>query len=118
MAPAFALPPGWPTAYFSGTPFRAIGYFVYHPTTVHKNLTDALFEKDLGPGTATVVGEITRFKDNPPGTWYADVIQTAADHCVVNGDTADIVRPLDPVNRAEMIMMFNNLERMDSCETK
>jgi hypothetical protein len=38
MAPAFALPPGWPTAYFSGTPFRAIGYFVYHPTTVQKNL--------------------------------------------------------------------------------
>ncbi len=64
MAPAFALPPGWPTAYFSGTSFRAIGYFVYHPTTVHKNLTDALFEKDLGPGTATVVGEITRFNSD------------------------------------------------------
>lgn len=26
--------------FFSGNPFRVIGYFVYHPTTVHKNLTD------------------------------------------------------------------------------
>jgi hypothetical protein len=40
MTSAFALPPGWPTAYFPGNPFRVIGYFVYHRRTVHKNLTD------------------------------------------------------------------------------
>lgn len=48
------------------------------------------------------------FRDNgDTGTWYFDPIQTAADHCILQGDgTTGYVRPGSDMNRAEMIVMF------------
>ncbi len=47
------------------------------------------------------------FSDNRSGNWYYDFIQTAADHCVLQGDAGtDRVRPSASMNRAEMVVMF------------
>lgn len=49
-----------------------------------------------------------RFADVASGTWYKDPIQTAADHCVLQGDDQTMrVRPGAFMNRAEMIVMFH-----------
>lgn len=56
-------------------------------------------------------GQSAQFVDNPEEEWYAESIQTAADHCVLTGDdAAGTVRPSDNMNRAEMVVM---LERAD-----
>ncbi len=48
------------------------------------------------------------FMDNPAYEWYYDEIQTAADHCVLQGDgDTGLVRPASFMNRAEMITMFH-----------
>lgn len=70
---------------------------------------------DLAP-----TGAAPRFPDNPGGTWYAAAIQTAADHCVLQGDTSTRrVRPADSMNRAEMVVMLDRamrgLEYGDDC---
>lgn len=51
------------------------------------------------------------FADNPPGTWFSDAIQIAADHCILRGDSGTrTVRPHDPVNRAEMVTMLARVD--------
>ncbi len=53
-----------------------------------------------------------RFVDNPSGQWYSDVIQTAADHCVLQGDSGSSrVRPGDFMNRAEMVVMLYRVDQ-------
>ena len=53
------------------------------------------------------LGLAPAFKDNPPGSWFSDMIQGAADHCILRGDDASrSVRPHDAVNRAEMVVML------------
>ncbi len=53
-----------------------------------------------------------QFVDNPSGQWYTDVIQTAADHCVLQGDDATgRVRPADNMNRAEMVVMLHRVDQ-------
>jgi len=49
------------------------------------------------------------FPDNSDsGTWYFAPIQTAADHCILQGDNfTGLVRPAASMNRAEMIVMFD-----------
>jgi CHRD domain/S-layer homology domain len=49
------------------------------------------------------------FMDNRnSGQWYYQLIQTAADHCILQGDdTTNLVRPASNMNRAEMIVMFD-----------
>ncbi|MBP9773314.1 MAG: S-layer homology domain-containing protein [Candidatus Peribacteraceae bacterium] len=55
------------------------------------------------------------FTDNPSGTWYHDAIQTLIDNCVLQGDDgAATVRPLSPLNRAEMAII---LERANAAGT-
>jgi hypothetical protein len=53
-------------------------------------------------------GQAPVFYDNRnPNLWYHDTIQTAADHCVLQGDDlTKLVRPGSGMNRAEMIVMF------------
>lgn len=49
-----------------------------------------------------------RFPDVPTGQWYSNIIQTAADHCILQGDSGTgNVRPASQMNRAEMITMFH-----------
>ncbi len=53
-----------------------------------------------------------QFVDNPSGQWYTDVIQTAADHCVLQGDdNTSRVRPGDNMNRAEMVTMLHRVDQ-------
>jgi hypothetical protein len=57
-------------------------------------------------------GDAPQFVDNPNGQWYTDVIQTAADHCVLQGDDATgRVRPGDNMNRAEMVVMLHRVDQ-------
>jgi len=57
-------------------------------------------------------GDAAQFVDNPSGQWYTDVIQTAADHCVLQGDDATgRVRPGDNMNRAEMVVMLYRVDQ-------
>ena len=54
-------------------------------------------------------GAAPHFDDVPPGSWYEDVIQVAADNCALQGDNRDdglqTVRPEAFMNRAEMIVI-------------
>lgn len=57
-------------------------------------------------------GAAAQFVDNPSGQWYTDVIQTAADYCVLQGDDATSrVRPGDNMNRAEMVTMLYRVDQ-------
>jgi hypothetical protein len=57
-------------------------------------------------------GDAPQFVDNPNGQWYTDVIQTAADHCVLQGDdSTGRVRPGDNMNRAEMVVMLHRVDQ-------
>jgi len=57
-------------------------------------------------------GDAKQFVDNPSGQWYTTVIQTAADHCVLQGDDATgRVRPGDNMNRAEMVVMLYRVDQ-------
>lgn len=61
-----------------------------------------------------------RFSDVELGAWYRPWIQTAADHCVLQGDAGrTTVRPNDRVTRAELVVMLNraydNLSYDDGC---
>ncbi len=49
-----------------------------------------------------------QFDDNPLGQWYTDVIQTAADHCILQGNGAS-VRPGDFMTRAEMVVIISRV---------
>lgn len=48
-----------------------------------------------------------QFHDVPKGAWYAPFMQSAADHCIVQGDgkTHD-ANPNRTINRAEMVTLF------------
>lgn len=47
------------------------------------------------------------FPDNVSDQWYARSVQIAADHCILLGDdVTGLVRPNDPMNRAEMVTML------------
>ena len=57
-------------------------------------------------------GDASQFVDNPSGQWYTDAVQTAADHCVLQGDDATSrVRPSDNMNRAEMVVMLHRVDQ-------
>ncbi len=57
-------------------------------------------------------GDAPQFVDNPSGQWYTDAVQTAADHCVVQGDdSTGRVRPGDFMNRAEMVTMLYRVDQ-------
>jgi len=57
-------------------------------------------------------GDASQFVDNPSGQWYTNVIQTAADHCVLQGDdSTGRVRPGDNMNRAEMTVMLYRVDQ-------
>jgi hypothetical protein len=56
-------------------------------------------------------GYAAEFVDNPPGLWYTRAVQIAADHCILQGDdAAGTVRPMTPMNRAEMVSMLARAE--------
>jgi hypothetical protein len=56
-------------------------------------------------------GDAPSFVDVPNGQWYTDAIQTAADHCVVQGDAGTSrARPADNMNRAEMVTMLHRVD--------
>lgn len=49
-----------------------------------------------------------QFDDNPSYEWYFQYVQTAADHCILQGDAeTGLVRPAASMNRAEMVVMFH-----------
>ena len=57
-------------------------------------------------------GDAQRFVDVPSGQWYTEAVQTAADHCVLQGDDATgRVRPSDNMNRAEMVVMLYRVDQ-------
>ncbi|ALM10480.1 MAG TPA: hypothetical protein DEB30_04710 [Candidatus Peribacter riflensis] len=57
-------------------------------------------------------GSAAQFVDNPSGQWYTEPIQTAADHCVLQGDdSTGRVRPSDNMNRAEMVVMLHRVDQ-------
>ncbi|MFH1670623.1 MAG: hypothetical protein ABIA92_03475 [Patescibacteria group bacterium] len=69
----------------------------------------ALIVRSFGLGAT---GDAAQFVDNPSGQWYTDVIQTSADHCVLQGDDATgRVRPGDNMNRAEMVVMLYRVDQ-------
>ncbi len=55
-------------------------------------------------------GEAPQFVDSPSGQWYSDVIQAAADACVLQGNNGR-VRPNDAMNRAEMVTMLYRVDQ-------
>ena len=57
-------------------------------------------------------GAAPQFTDNPSGQWYTSDIQSAADHCVLQGDdSTGRVRPNDNMNRAEMVVMLHRVDQ-------
>lgn len=57
-------------------------------------------------------GDAPAFVDVPEGQWYTDVIQAAADHCILQGDDdTGRVRPGDNMNRAEMVTMLHRVDQ-------
>jgi hypothetical protein len=57
-------------------------------------------------------GDAPSFVDVPNGQWYTDSVQTAADHCVLQGDdTTGRARPADFMNRAEMVVMLHRVDQ-------
>jgi hypothetical protein len=57
-------------------------------------------------------GSAPQFVDNPSGKWFTADIQTAADHCVLQGDdSTGRVRPADNMNRAEMVVMLHRVDQ-------
>ena len=57
-------------------------------------------------------GDAPEFVDVPSGQWYTDAVQTAADHCVVQGDAnTGRARPSDFMNRAEMVVMLHRVDQ-------
>ena len=57
-------------------------------------------------------GAAPQFVDNPSGQWYTNVVQTSADHCVLQGDDGTgRVRPGDNMNRAEMVVMLDRADQ-------
>ncbi len=57
-------------------------------------------------------GDAPEFVDVPNGQWYTDAVQTAADHCVVQGDSGTgRARPADFMNRAEMVVMLHRVDQ-------
>lgn len=57
-------------------------------------------------------GAAPQFVDNPSGQWYTESVQTAADHCVLQGDdSSGRVRPSDNMNRAEMVVMLYRVDQ-------
>ena len=57
----------------------------------------------------TSTEEAPIFYDNGDSSkWYFRYIQTAADHCILQGDEgSNMVRPASAMNRAEMVTMFH-----------
>lgn len=56
-------------------------------------------------------GDAPSFVDVPSGQWYTSVVQTAADHCVLQGDdSTGRARPSDFMNRAEMVVMLYRVD--------
>ncbi len=69
----------------------------------------AIIVRAFGLETA---GSAPQFVDNPSGQWYTSDIQTAADHCVLQGDdSTGRVRPSDNMNRAEMVVMLHRVDQ-------
>jgi hypothetical protein len=65
--------------------------------------------------------DATGFSDVRASAWFAPVIQTAADHCILQGDQGTtLVRPAAFVNRAELITMlyraYQNLSYAGGCQ--
>jgi len=57
-------------------------------------------------------GDATSFVDVPAGQWYTSAVQTAADHCVLQGDdSTGRARPSDFMNRAEMVVMLHRVDQ-------
>ena len=57
-------------------------------------------------------GDAPEFVDVPNGQWYTDSVQTAADHCVIQGDSGTgRARPGDFMNRAEMVVMLHRVDQ-------
>ena len=57
-------------------------------------------------------GSASQFVDNPSGQWFTADIQSAADHCVLQGDdSTGRVRPNDNMNRAEMVVMLHRVDQ-------
>lgn len=57
-------------------------------------------------------GDADSFVDVPAGQWYTSAVQTAADHCVLQGDdTTGRARPSDFMNRAEMVVMLHRVDQ-------
>lgn len=57
-------------------------------------------------------GDAGSFVDVPSGQWYSDSVQTAADHCVLQGDdSTGRARPSDNMNRAEMVVMLHRVDQ-------
>ncbi len=53
-----------------------------------------------------------RFPDVQTGQWYFTPIQTAADHCILQGDAnTGLARPSASMNRAEMVVMFDRADQ-------
>jgi hypothetical protein len=78
-------------------------------SNVNRAEAAALINRAFG---LTATGEAPRFVDNPTGQWYTSDIQTAADNCVLQGDDATRrVRPGDPMNRAEMVVMLQRVDQ-------
>ncbi len=60
----------------------------------------------------TPLGLAPAFSDVPSAAWYADAVQTAADHCLLQGDAGtSFVAPDRTVNRAEMAVLLDRVER-------
>lgn len=57
-------------------------------------------------------GDAASFVDVPAGQWYTSAVQTAADHCVLQGDdNTGRARPSDFMNRAEMVVMLHRVDQ-------
>ncbi len=57
-------------------------------------------------------GDAPSFVDVPAGQWFTSSVQTAADHCVLQGDdSTGRARPSDNMNRAEMVVMLHRVDQ-------
>ena len=83
--------------------------YARHGAKINRAETAALIVRAFG---LEWTGDAPQFIDNPSGQWYTDVIQTAADACVLQGDdSTGRVRPGDYMNRAEMVTILYRVDQ-------
>lgn len=101
---------GYENCYLVSTPC-----FVGPGDTVTRSQAAAMMLRYHGVDVSNL-DVVRSFDDVPSFAWYAPVISEAVDRCILRGDDATgLMRPDDPVNRAEFVKMFHRSLLGEGC---